>query len=644
MRSLLCLSSMLAIASATGAFAQANEPFVLGTIFLGSDATNEIGIDNEELTRTNPTDLQDVFASEPTISVGSSLPISQKIYVNGVEENQLNVTIDGARQNNRIFHHSATTYIDPSLLKAVRVDPGVAPADAGPAALAGAIAFETKDVDDLLDPGLSFGGRVSTEYTSNGDTLAGSLALYGRSGAFEYLAFGKLADGDLQEDGDGNEIVGSTTDLTSGLGKIAYTVQNGGRLEFSFERVEDDAQRPFRADFAGSNGSTDTRLYRLTRQNVVLSYTGGQTTEMWAPFFQLAFNSTDLDVGPGSFGVFGGESKSFTGKLQNDFTVSSGTVTAGLDFYVDSVDIQEVGGGGFFAEEKARNIGAFVQSRLELSDRARISTGFRYDFQTFEGVDGTKYDNNGLSANFAGDLRITENLTLIAGASRGWGGIALAESFIMDTNWDYPNSIDPVTSENTYYGLAANFGSLDLDWKVFRTRIDNARTPGGDPDTTSDLVSKGYELGARYNWQNGFIRIGYANIESEIDGNPANSFLGRYLTTPLGEQITLELGQTFDDRGLTLGVNAQIALEQTNVFDPFSGSPSSLPRYDVVNAFVEYTPPRSPNFTIRAEINNLFDEQYADRASYGQEFVEPFGLDPLFEPGRSVSVLASYRF
>lgn len=201
---------------ANHAFAQAEKPFLLGAIFIGSDATNEIGIDNEDLTRTAPTDLQDVFKTEPSVSVGNSLPISQKIYVNGVEENNLNVSIDGARQNNRIFQHSATTYIDPELLKAVRVDPGVAPADAGPGALAGAIAFETKDVDDLLDPDLSFGGRFTTEYQTGGDTVSSSLALYGREGTFEYLVFGKFADGGTREDGSDNEIVRSSINTSVG--------------------------------------------------------------------------------------------------------------------------------------------------------------------------------------------------------------------------------------------------------------------------------------------------------------------------------------------------------------------------------------------------------------------------------------------
>lgn len=88
-----------------------------------------------------------------------------------MEETNLAVTIDGTRQTNKIFHHSTTNLIDPSLLKRVRVDPGVAPADAGPGALAGAIAYETVSAGDLLAPGRTIGGFATAGFSSNGRTF-----------------------------------------------------------------------------------------------------------------------------------------------------------------------------------------------------------------------------------------------------------------------------------------------------------------------------------------------------------------------------------------------------------------------------------------------------------------------------------------
>ncbi|WP_371156437.1 TonB-dependent receptor domain-containing protein [Jannaschia sp. 2305UL9-9] len=651
MRKLSSFTTATAISALmTGAaFGQAAEPFVLDTIYLNSGGLNDVDLGSEELERTNATDLQDVFATEPTISVGSSLPVSQKVYVNGVEENNLNVTIDGARQNNRIFHHSATTYIDPELLKAVRIDPGVAPADAGPGAVAGAIAFETKDVDDLLDPGLSFGGLVSTEYQTGGDALAASLALFGRKDGFEYLIYTKRADGGIRQDGDGVDITGSSTDLQSGLAKIAYNTERGDRLELSYERVEDEAERPLRADFAGLRGGTETRTYALERENVVLTFTGAGDGAMFNPTAQIAFNSTDLFTAPmpGATDAYSGTSKSLTGKLENDFLLDGGTITAGIDFYRDTTDITGETTVAFAAEEKARNVGVYAQGLFDLSDRARISAGARYDFQEFEGVDGTTYDNSGLSVNLSGDLDVTEALTLSAGASRVWGGIALAESFLFDTAWVYPDEIEPVTSRNVYVSATATLGSFDFGAKLFRTDIDNARTLydsttglfGATPGQTTDLETKGFEISGGYSWNTGFARVAYAKIDSEIDGLEADSYAGRYLTTPLGDNLVFEIVNTFEPLNLTVGANAQVTFDN----DLFSGgAPSGTQEgYQVLDVFAEYQPAGIEGLTIRAQIDNLFDETYTQSASYGQEFGV---VTPLNEPGRNFGLFATYRF
>ncbi|NJO54018.1 MAG: TonB-dependent receptor plug domain-containing protein, partial [Bacteroidales bacterium] len=85
---------------------------------IGRDGVSEINITSVDLERRNATDVRGIFRGEPRVTVGSSLPMSQKIYVQGVEETNLAVSIDGSRQNNKVFHHNATTLIDPSLLKA----------------------------------------------------------------------------------------------------------------------------------------------------------------------------------------------------------------------------------------------------------------------------------------------------------------------------------------------------------------------------------------------------------------------------------------------------------------------------------------------------------------------------------------------
>ncbi|WP_246423444.1 TonB-dependent receptor domain-containing protein [Sulfitobacter undariae] len=645
--------TLTAMLWATTALSQSNEPFQLNTIVLDAAAENDnsVEVTAEDIVRQNPADIQDLFKSEPTVSVGSSIPASQKLYVNGVEETNFSVTIDGARQNNKIFHHNATTLIDPSLLKAVRVDPGVASADAGAGALAGSVAYETRDVDDLLADDLSFGGFVKSEYDSNGDIFTESGSVYGRKGGFEYLGFLKIADGNYRDDGAGDAIIGSGTNMMSGLGKIAYKTVNGDRFEFSVEQVSDDDARPYRANIGQIFGGRPvplTRNYDLTRQNFVFTYTNETPTGWWDPTIKLAYSKTDLIIDE-TDQYIDGTTSSLNGKIENRFALEQGSITAGVDFYSDkaSLDYRYLSDSAFDenGEEEALNIGIYAQARLDLNQRTRVSYGVRGDFQEFTGADGNIYSDKGLSGNLSAEFDVNDQLTLSAGYSQVWGGTFLAENFIINPAWTYPaEGIEAVQSKNLFFAANADLGAWDLSGKIFRTDIDNARAPsyGGGSDLTASLESRGFELGLGYAWENGFARIGYANIDSDVNGRAADSYTGNYLTTPLGEVITLEVAHRIPQHGLTIGADAQLVLSETDTYDTATGGAGpTLPSYEVVNAFIQWEPNQLENWTLRAEVNNLFDADYSSRATYGQEFAT---VETLSEAGRSLKVSASLKF
>ena len=637
----LAISALVCGLHAAPAWAQANdsgEETVLETIQVSGDGKTEPGngqvvVTSEDLERISPADLQDVFRGEPAVSVGSSLPISQKIYVDGIEETNLNVTIDGSRQNNKIFHHNATTYIDPSMLKAVRVDPGVAPADAGPGAIGGSIAFETRDARDMLEPGKAFGGTVSAGYETNGQIFTTSGSAYGALDGFEVLGYLKYANGENFSDGDGREIPGSAANLLSGLGKIAYESADGHRFSVSYENVRDNEMRPNRADFIFNPPRPNVR-YDLRRQNVVFKYTQEKPVGLWDPEVVLAYGVTDLAADLSNEDSQGTTS-SFNGKAQNTFAFDLGTITAGFDFYSDKAEYR---GTSIVAAEKAHNIGGFTQARLNVTDRARLSFGARADFQQFYGNNGFKDSNSGVSANISGEYDITSFLTASAGYAHSWGGVSLAENYLVyNPGWDYENGIKPVTSDNMFAGLKADFGDFYIDGRVFRTKIHNARSllSAASPIQLKDVESKGYEVGVGYNWGTGFVRAGFADIRATIDGVVADSYTGRYLTTPFGKRFTIGGAHTFANDQLTVGADVEIVMD-------YDTGTVELPGYTVVNAHLEYVPTAFDHLTLRAEVKNLFDETYADRATYGQDF--PGSVIPLNEPGRSFAFKVTARF
>lgn len=619
---------------------------------LGRGGVSEILIGPKELERKAPSDIRDVFSGEPRIKVGGSTAMSQKVYVNGVEETNLAVTIDGSRQNNKVFHHNGTTLIDPSFLKAARVDAGVAPADAGPGALAGAIAYETKDARDFLS-GNGVGAYAKTQFNSNGAIFTNNLVGYARHGGFDILAYGTIAKGDNYKAGDGREVLGTKTDLLSGLFKMGWEAPSGDRFQISHESVRDDAIRPFRGNIGFISGrpvwEPRLRRYDIDRQNTVFSYSRTSPLGWWDPKAVIAYSRTDVDtpiferpIGSNPLPVSypgTGTTDSFNGKFENRFGFGDfGGITAGVDFYKDKALYKDRNGR---VNEKASNLGIYAQARLKPIERARLSFGLRGDQQWFTGTTGQEFDNIGLSRNLSGEFDlIPEHLTVRAGYSHVWGGIQLAENFIMNPAWRYGIGMRPATSDNVMAGLVARWHGFTLEGSVFRTTMDDvraARFAVASATLLRDIDSQGYEIGLGYAWEDGFIRAKYASVDVKIDGRRADSDTGTYLATPIGDVLTLTAAHTFRQWGVTIGADVEI------VFDYKKVAPDSLPLsgYEVVNVFAEYKPLQLPNLTLRAEVKNLLDQTYADRATYGQEFGT---VTPLYQPGRAIVLSASARF
>lgn len=631
-------------ASSSSSSSSSNSAVSLGPVRVGADGqsmpemnpltTREVTA--EDFDRRNPNDISEVFVAEPGVTVGGSVSAIQKVYVNGVEEVHLITTIDGARQNNKVFHHNATNLIDPALLKVARVDPGVAPADAGPGALAGSIAYETKDVSDLLAPGKTIGGMLEGGFEDNGDVINGSASVYIKTGGFEALGYINRVTGDDYTAGNGEEMSGTAADLISGLGKIAFEASSGHRFELNYEQVKDDGRRPFRANFLGLVGRPDSvRIYDLDRQNITFSYTDASPEGLWDPELILAFSETDIEV----LDPYGStaSTRSYSGKFQNAFPIGIGAITAGADFYDDQA--RYVDPSSDF-REKSTNIGGFVQARLEPVDSLQISAGGRFDSISFTGIDDTKKDGSGFSGNVSASYEIADILTLRAGYSHVWGGVSLAENFTMNPAWDYSGAAVPVEADNFIAGAELNIAGVMISGEYFRTNLDNARLPSyrGGPFITRDLDTEGFNLAARYDWLSGFAQVSFADVSVKVDGTIADSYTGQYLATPLGSMFEAELSQAIGSTGFSVGGDATFALENKDTIELGYIAQTS---YQVVNLFIGYKPPSLPGVDLRLSLRNLFDETYANRASYGQEFAS---VKPLLEQGQSVRFNARFQF
>lgn len=637
---------LTATAGAEGATPAADGSLLLGPIMVtgasatGAPGASQVVIGQQDIERLAPRDLADLFRITPSVSVGGSIPMSQKLYVNGVEETNLAVSIDGARQNNRIFHHNGTNVIDPALLKQARVEAGVAPADAGPGALGGAVTYETIDARDLLEFEEGFGARSANTFDFNGDVATSAFTLYGMRDGFEGLASINYGRGGDFEDGAGNTVQGSETDFVSGLLKGAWQSDAGHRFELGYERVKDSADRPFRANIGSVGTDAGLRNYDLLRQNVVFTYTD-ESPEGWLdPRVVIGYARTELsdlewtDLG---YGASSGDTDSLSGRIENRFLLGLGTVVAGVDAYLDKAEYSDQ---DYTATEEARNAGLYAQARLEPFDRARLGLGARYDFHHIEGVGGQTFDDSGLSGNIGGEYDLTDDLILRAAYAHVWTGPSLAENFIMNPDWDYAGGLEAMTANNLTAGLAYTRGAFMFEANWFSTKLDDVRTATwANGAETRDLETDGFELAAGYAWADGQARVGYTDTDVQINGVVADSYLGNYLGVPAGQAITVDVTHSFPARGITIGGDAEFGLKNDDTEATEGGR--ALPSYQVFNIFAEWAPKSLPTVTLRAEVRNLFDEDYSARSTYGQDFVE---VDPLMEPGRSIILAAVARF
>ena len=618
-----------------------------GTIDSNNDLPSidtSVAVSYQALKRIQPTDLKGVFARESSVAVGGSIPLNQKLYLRGIEETALSVKIDGARQNNKVFHHSATTLIDPALLKSVRASAGISPADDGPGAIGGSIVFETVDVTDVLEADDAFGGFVNMGYDSNSKTLTTGASVYGHQQGFEALAFVNRASGDDYEDGNGDTTKYTEPDLLSGLAKVAYHAESGDRFELSYETVNDDAARPYRANFVGLTAGRPTpesRAYDLARTNIVFNYSNLADSGLWNPKLVVAKSEAELITteiplsDPTASTVYTGITESQSLVAENLFVVDIAEITVGIDYYGDSATFLFEGSPDI--EEEVDNTGVFIQFRQSLN-QLQLSYGLRYDQQDFTGSDKSEQDDSGVSANIFAEYQVSDYLTLKAGYANVWGGIALAENFILNPGWDYSAGIKSVKSKNFVVGVESTVGYFNVGANIYQTDISNGRTPSyrQGPGVVSDFDISGHDIFARYETSYNVFSLKYSNIEADKDGDPANSYDGNYFTAPLGALITISGTTSFETLPLTLSLNAEISLENKLVAE---GVATKQEGYTVINVFADYQV--LEDLSMRLTVNNIADENYADRATYGQEFPT---IKPLFEPGRAITLSARYQF
>ncbi|WP_235040145.1 TonB-dependent receptor domain-containing protein [Vreelandella profundi] len=640
------LSISIATLMSTTVLAQSSAPLDTLQVIAESLNNSDSVVEEETLERYQADDLGDIFDQDPQVNVGGALGIAQKLYVRGVEDPLLNVTIDGASQSGSLFHHTGRLGVDPALLKRVEVSSGAGRATEGPGALGGSVRFVTKDPDDLLRDGERFGGLISTGTGTNPEGYRVSTTLFGRIND-QWSAMGTLVKRDQQRFEDGNGVAQAGTDAQQQLGQLKLLGDfDAQRFSLSHEVRQDEGTRAQRPQWTVSDFN---RLYTLDaeRQTTTLNYRLRPQNQSWLDLEATLYHTTaevEQNVAD-RWGRYFGESETTGVTVANTSRLGAHQITYGVDYRDDEVNAgneenpaQERESGGI--------AGVFVQDSIDLTDVLRLSAGARYDRYRLTDNSGLSYREDDVSPNIDVEWDVTDSIMLTAGHARAFRGPKAHDAFKLE---GASNALDlrGEQARNSEIGAQFEQGPWLLSAELYHSTIEDViADPLGRPtvyQNVGDLKSEGFLLSAHYQWQALSAGLSFHHNDIEINGQPLTVYEYNGLGNTIGDTWTANVDYQINP-DWQVGWRGQF-VEGIDALETSVGT-ISKPGYGIHDAYVRWLPTSNEDLAITLTANNLFDKQYLDHASNASyEHIAGYeGIVGLSDPGRDVRVGVSLRF
>ncbi|MDN3637333.1 TonB-dependent receptor [Simiduia curdlanivorans] len=583
--------------------------------------------------------LSELMRDIPGVDIGGTHSVNQRINIRGLDDRNLNVTIDGAKQTNYMFHHMGNLLINPDILRSVDIDVGANSVLTG--ALGGAVRFETKSAQDLLQ-GERFGSRVQLGYNSNA-SLSGSFTAYGQlSDSVDLLAYVNQNDRDNFEDGDGTEILGNDGVQNNGLVKAGWNINQDHRLTLSFDKYQDKGDYTPRPDMgvatnAAISGAT---LYptEFGRETWNLGYQGELQNELMLSA-NLYSNSYDLERDNLSVITEGSaENTGVTFLTQLPFSAGvEHLLSAGLES--NTYTTEYITGGVRLGGEEQRLDAIYIQDRLSLTDTFFVTPGVRYDQVTMDAV-SVEEDFSDTSFALAAEWFVTDSWQLLASSTEVFKAPELTEVLVGAGYGKTPNpALKPETARNDQVGVRFsqdNFLGADeftTGFNLFQTEIENYISYSSLQDVNlGDVGITGGEFSANYQLEEFTALFTFARSRSDTHDTSATNSLDREVGDSFGLAFSYRLAD------VDLSWNSQWHAEEKT---------QEKPAYDVHNFSAQWQPAAIQGLALIAGVDNVFNEQYTSHASRVGDTVHPvFGELILndYEPGRNFKLTASYEF
>jgi len=586
-------------------------------------------IDSSEIQKESPTDMRGLFKKAQSLSVGGGSATGQKVFIRGVEDINLNIQVDGARQGGYLFHHQGALFLEPEFIKSVEVRPGTGRADDGFGALGGTLLMKTKNVFDFADENRRHGGLIKGTFYSNQRYTRPTLALYSMpSSKFGILATGTYKDGNDYSDGRGETVRGSAEKQMSGLVKLSGKDQNFS-YDLGYEHVDDEGLRSPRQNF-GWDPTADLLSRQESRRDTAT------LNGLWSPdptYANIETNvfhtSSEIRRERRNQSDAKADATGVGATIANTIEHAKNRLKFGTDYIMNS----SVADNG---DEKEINNGLFLQNRLTAIQNVNLDFGARYDDHDFTAGSGKSIKNDALSPNARIEFCPAGMACIFTGYSESFRGIRPAEAVLINGTLNYPSDIEPETSITREAGGSITYNKHHARLVFYKNDIRDLMVinrPTNTRDNAGVLRTEGYE--ATYEFTDPKflnMRIGYTQVRPTFNGTTIlNQNMGA--GTTLGDTWTLNVSKLIEKHGVLFGTYIRL-VERVN------SATVDKPSYDMYDIFVDYQPKVLPQWKFTLYIANLFNEHFVDHATFFSTGVR----EQLYSPGRDVRISATYHF
>ncbi|WP_281546169.1 TonB-dependent receptor [Grimontia sp. SpTr1] len=597
-------------------------------------AATEVFIDAKQLEERQANDINDIFRSDAEVSIGGGSGVSQKIYVRGLEDTMLNVTIDGAVQSGNIYHHQGRISIEPDLLKQVEVSAGAGRATDGAGALGGAIRFETKDAEDLLQPGQRFGASAKAGYYSNTEGYKGTLSAYGLlSDNVSALATLSYQDLDNFVDGDGNEQPYTGAENSVGYLKLVGNLTDAQKLTFSYDNRQDEAHRYHRPQWEPSKKNAPINQ-EMERETITGKYQLNPSDVAWLDLSLTAYNTeTSLKHIDGPWGDYLGEAKSVGADLRNTSSFGAHALIYGVDYRKDKGWLGSPTYGS--DEDKGDVTGVYLQGDFALTEALLFSAGGRYDSYSLTESNAHSFSHDGFSPNVSLNYAIIDGLSVFAGYAEAFRGAQVREIFRLDGAKSAADR-KAERAKNSEVGVSWLTGNLSLSATAYVSEVkDIVGKEGKELTNIGDLESKGFTARAGYYWESISTSLSYNQSRPELDGVPLSDDT-KGIGTSIGDTWIAEVNYQVTD-AIAVGYTGRLVERLTHAAEGYEEKDG----YALHDIYGQWNPISNEELTLSLAVKNLFDESYRDHASYGEVNAIAKGT---MDPGRDIRFNVAYAF